>query len=750
VEQADERARDGRNRVLISAYACGPVPEPEASAGWQIATAAARSHEVWVITRPRFREAIERALSEDAALRRHLHVAYLDLSPGILRHKRRGIDLYWYYALWQRALGRRARSLHASVGFDVAHHVTFANDWMPCGLTTLRDVPLVWGPVGGSSTVPLSRLHRWLGVRGTLTELARTGSTRVFRGLWGAPVARRAALIVAQNPDVGRVFRRLNPAIVVEPNACLDDLPVRVPSAVRHSHAVFAGRLLAWKGAAIAIEALSRPEAAEWTLTIFGDGYERARLERLTRRLGVQHRVSFAGHRPRPEVLEAIARAEVFLFPSMHDQAGWVAAEASTMGCPVVCLPLGGPPVLADRNAHVASLDGDIAASVAQQLVAAAAAGGEPHDRWSVRRLPDLVAGWYRDALAPRRERPPIRVLETFGRPKPTTNPYISQLHTSLSTTDDLEVLTFDYRTALLGRYDVVHAHWPELMVDGHRALGRLSRRALAALTVARWRLTRIPVVRTLHNLERPEGISRFDHAVLSGIDAATALDIALNDVTPPRDGLPQTTIPHGHYRDWFAEHPSPQPVAGRVAYVGLIRRYKGVEDLVDAFKGWDRPTASLHIAGRPSSPELLDGLRSAAASDDRISIDPRFLDDADFATAIRSAELIVLPYRHMHNSGTALAALSLDRPVLVPDNAVNRALAEECGPGWVHLFRDAITAADIERAWNDSRERTGVPDLSRREWAAAGVRHREAFARALRGAASSPTHGGRHRKPLS
>ncbi|MEW2012571.1 MULTISPECIES: glycosyltransferase family 4 protein [Microbacterium] len=699
-----------------------------------MATAAARTHDVWVITRPRFRQAIEGALSTDAALRSHLHVAYLDLPPGIVRLKRRGVDLYWYYALWQQALGRRARALHANVGFDVAHHVTFANDWMPCGLTALRDVPLVWGPVGGSSTLPIRRLRPWLGARGTLTELVRALSTGLFRRLWGAPAARRAALVVAQNPDVAGVFRRTSSAVVVEPNACLDDLPTRAAAEVRPRHAVFAGRLLAWKGAALAIEALARPEAADWTLTIFGDGYERARLEGLTRRLGLGARVEFAGHRPRPEVLEAIARAEVFLFPSMHDQAGWVVAEASTMGCPVVCLPLGGPPTLAERNAHVASLDGDIPASLARRLVEAAARGGEPHDRWSARRLPDLVAGWYHDALRPGRGRAPIRVLETFGVPKPTTNPYISQLHTSLRATDDLEVLTFDYRTALLGRYDVVHAHWPELMVDGHRAIGRWSRRALAALTVLRWRITRTPVVRTVHNLERPQGISRFDHAVLSGIDAATTLDIALNDRTPLREGVPQTVIPHGHYRDWFAAHPDPAAVPGRVAYVGLIRRYKGVEDLIDAFTQWDEPSVSLHIAGRPTSPDLAAALQTAAASDGRISIDPRFLDDADFVSSIRSAELIVLPYRHMHNSGTALAALSLDRPVLVPDNAVNRALAKECGPRWVHLFQDSITAADIERAWKESRSVSGAPDLSRREWAAAGVHHLEAFRRVVPG----------------
>src|SRR4051794_24051671 len=45
-----------RLRVLISAYAFGPSDESEASAGWRFALAAAVDHDVWVLTRRRFRD----------------------------------------------------------------------------------------------------------------------------------------------------------------------------------------------------------------------------------------------------------------------------------------------------------------------------------------------------------------------------------------------------------------------------------------------------------------------------------------------------------------------------------------------------------------------------------------------------------------------------------------------------------------------------------------------------------------------
>src|SRR5687767_2002847 len=109
----------------MSAYACGPGDEPEAAAGWAFAWAAARSHRVHVITRHRFAPAITAELEREPELAERLTVEYLDLSERVLARKRRGSDVYWYYALWQRALARRAAELHRATPFDVGHHVTF-------------------------------------------------------------------------------------------------------------------------------------------------------------------------------------------------------------------------------------------------------------------------------------------------------------------------------------------------------------------------------------------------------------------------------------------------------------------------------------------------------------------------------------------------------------------------------------------------------------------------------------------------
>ena len=64
-------------RVLISAYACEPQRGSEPGVGWHWAVEAARHHDVWVLTRSAFRDAIERETARRPVP--GLRFAYFDL-----------------------------------------------------------------------------------------------------------------------------------------------------------------------------------------------------------------------------------------------------------------------------------------------------------------------------------------------------------------------------------------------------------------------------------------------------------------------------------------------------------------------------------------------------------------------------------------------------------------------------------------------------------------------------------------------
>lgn len=329
----------------------------------------------------------------------------------------------------------------------------------------------------------------------------------------------------------------------------------------------------------------------------------------------------------------------------------------------------------------------------------------------------------------------PVTVLQSFPAPRPTSvNPYTLLLAEHLRATPGITVLNFSWRTALLARYDVFHAHWPEILVDGHSPLKKLVRQVFTVALLTRLRMTRTPIVRTVHNLELPRGISRRERWLLGAFDRQTTLRIRLNTTTPLPDGEPSATIPQGHYRDWFADYPKREAVAGQFGYVGRIRQYKGVENLVEAFRQTAGSDLRLRVGGYPSSPELADTVTRLAGGDPRIELTLGFISDAQFVDIATSSQLVVLPYRLMHNSAAAVTVLSLDCPVLVPKNEVNELLSAEVGTGWVYSFEGDLTAETLEHTLQlvnrDSDRRQ--PEFGERDWTTVAAAHADAYRRAI------------------
>jgi glycosyltransferase involved in cell wall biosynthesis len=333
-------------KILAFAYACEPHKGSEPGAGWVWARMLAGLGETWVVTRANNREPIEAALS-DLPERDRLRFVYVDLPRWARFWKRgqRGVRIY--YLLWQIAAVRHARRLSRRERFDLVWHLTMANIWMGTLAPRIHGV-FVYGPVGGGARTPW-RLIPSLGIRGAFYELSRTVISAAARYI--NPLARmawrRAALVLVQNPETRAWLpRRHRTKAVVFPNAVLEEHPHGQRR--RRSGpptALFAGRLLPSKGLALAIRAMELLPG--WSLVICGEGRDEARLRRLAMRSGVDGRVKLRGWVSRIELQRVMREeADVFLFPSYHEQAGWAVAEALAAGLPVVCLDRGGAPVL--------------------------------------------------------------------------------------------------------------------------------------------------------------------------------------------------------------------------------------------------------------------------------------------------------------------------------------------------------------------------------------------------------------------
>ena len=324
-----------------------------------------------------------------------------------------------------------------------------------------------------------------------------------------------------------------------------------------------------------------------------------------------------------------------------------------------------------------------------------------------------------------------------FPQRRPTTNPYVVMLGEALQAHPDVELVDLTWRNALLGDYDAVHLHWPEILVTGRTDGRRRVREAAFAALLARLRMQRKALVRTYHNVGLPSGLTRTQERLLREAEDQTAAWIVLNETASPPQGAPVICIPHGHYRDWYRRYPQSELQPGRIGYFGLIRRYKAVDRLVSAFReaARERPDLTLAVAGKPSTDALAEELRGAAGADPRITFAFSFLSEAELVRHVTAAELIALTHKEMFNSGTALAALSLDRAVLLPRNALNEQLAAEVGTDWVQLYDEPLRGQDLLAALDRLAARPDDapgPDLSARDWDRCGEAHVVAYRTAI------------------
>jgi glycosyltransferase involved in cell wall biosynthesis len=335
-------------KVLVSAYACEPDRGSEPGVGWNWVEQVARFNEVWVLTRHSNRPAIERGLRRRPAP--NVHWVYLDLPRWSRFWKRgqRGVHLYYY--LWQVAAYARARRLDRDVCFDVVHHVTFVNYWIPSFLAFLPR-PFVWGPVGGGESAPRG-FRCTLSRRGRRYERARDLVRALGERDWFVrQTARRARAVLATTGETAARLARLSArnvrilsqaALSEDEIARLGHLPVRMNGLYR---IVSVGRLVEWKGFHLALAAFamlreSVPASEYW---IIGEGPDRRRLERTVRELGLEDAVRLKGSMSRGAIFDHLAECDVLVHPSLHDSGAWVCAEAMAARRPVVCLALGGP-----------------------------------------------------------------------------------------------------------------------------------------------------------------------------------------------------------------------------------------------------------------------------------------------------------------------------------------------------------------------------------------------------------------------
>lgn len=231
-------------------------------------------------------------------------------------------------------------------------------------------------------------------------------------------------------------------------------------------------------------------------------------------------------------------------------------------------------------------------------------------------------------------------------------------------------------------RPDVIHLQW--------LPLGAVDRGFWRATSAA----LRVPVVYTAHDalpnnpsrrrLRRARRNARaFPRVIVHSQHGRAALTDTLGVAAAAIH-----VIPHGALTAFRAVAPAAPDVPPNVpvvAMLGLLRPYKGLDVLLAAWPTVRSavPAAVLLVQGRVLGDAAATRLAELAADPGLgIVCDLRFTATEEFAGSLLRADVVVLPYRRIDQSGVLFAALALGRPIVASNVGGFGEVIEQHGAG--------------------------------------------------------------------
>ncbi|MGD8427913.1 MAG: glycosyltransferase family 4 protein [Balneolaceae bacterium] len=289
----------------------------------------------------------------------------------------------------------------------------------------------------------------------------------------------------------------------------------------------------------------------------------------------------------------------------------------------------------------------------------------------------------------------------------------------------DCEIDEFSPSKALLSRYDILHMHWPDVMLS-QDSLARSFVTVVGFLLIVMWmKLKGTRIVWTIHNLvshdftedEKKSNnwlekwyMNRFTD-VLDGVIGLSKVSLDKARIYyPTLSGKAEFVIPHGHYKGVYPDKTDKKQArkyldipleSFLLTYFGQIRPYKNVPELIKVFSELAEESYCLLIAGKPLNKKYRDEIQDLAAksSNQRIKLLLEFIPENEIQYILRASDLIVIPYEKVLNSGTVLLSLSYDVPVLVPNQGSIVELQQVFGVRWVQTYSANLSHEKLQKA---------------------------------------------------
>lgn len=337
-----------RNNILISSFSCLPNRGSEPGIGWNWALAAAKTQNVYVLTRTKCKSKIEKNIPEN--LRKNLKFIYCDSSKNM-----RNISIYLEYIFWQISAYKFAKKLCKEIKFDYVMHLTFGNVFLPTFMHHLN-LPFIWGPLGGGEKVDYN-FYKNFSFKDRVPHilkdiLIKTAKINPFVLL----ASKKAKLIIVRTEDTKKIFlKKYNDKIDLMLETCIElkdyDRILKIEGN-KELNLIYTGRLIAFKNPVVLIDVMNRLKNKKIFLHIIGDGNQKNLMLKKIKQYDLKN-VRLYGEISREECLKFVYQSDVFLFPSFRECGSWSLMEAMLLGKAVICLNRNGMKMITDDNSAI-------------------------------------------------------------------------------------------------------------------------------------------------------------------------------------------------------------------------------------------------------------------------------------------------------------------------------------------------------------------------------------------------------------
>jgi beta-1,4-mannosyltransferase len=318
----------------------------------------------------------------------------------------------------------------------------------------------------------------------------------------------------------------------------------------------------------------------------------------------------------------------------------------------------------------------------------------------------------------------------------PKYNPYVYLIYNKIR---EQGYPVYDYyltrnttlKAAFTSRCKIFHMHWPsDAVLRSRNAFHRSRRVLLFFLAIRMFKLLGKKLVWTVHDIHdlndhedsHPRLKKAIDKLLYNNVDGFISLNKKSLEVIKkklkPGSNQKVVYISHPHYREYYPNRIKKEEARERLGipmgsfvflFIGQIREYKNIPALVDAFKALDQENTVLLIAGKPRLDAVLTKIKNHIGNSSKIKLYSDFVKDEDVQVFTNAADLVVIPYKRIFNSGSLFLNLSFNKPTLAPDMYAISELKDALGSKWVKTYKGEFSVEVLKKAMDEVKQESNV-----------------------------------------